>query len=39
MTEPPRDPFAPLNTLLGYVVAIIAIAMLVFAALPQIRLP
>jgi len=39
MTEPPRDPFAPLNTLLGYVVAILAIAMLVFAVLPPIRLP
>src|SRR5262252_2657787 len=30
ITEPPRDPFAPLNTLLGYVVAILAIAMVVF---------
>jgi len=30
ITEPPRDPFAPVNTLLGYVVAILAIAMLVF---------
>jgi hypothetical protein len=39
MTKPPRDPFAPLNTLLGYVVAILAIAILVFAILPAIRLP
>src|SRR5215467_14257647 len=30
ITEPHRDPFAPLDTLLGYVVAILAIAMLVF---------
>ena len=36
MTEPPRDPFAPLNTLLGYVVAILAIGMLVFAVLPPL---
>ncbi len=39
MTGPPRDPFAALNTLLGYVVAILAIAMLVFAVLPPIHLP
>jgi hypothetical protein len=39
MTEPPRDPLAPINTELGYVVAILAIAMLVFAVLPSIRLP
>ncbi|MEH2570125.1 sulfite exporter TauE/SafE family protein [Bradyrhizobium sp. AZCC 2289] len=39
MTEPPYDPLARLNTDLGYVVAILAIAMLVFAVLPPIRLP
>src|SRR4029077_18640214 len=39
MTEPPHDPFAALNTLLGYVIAILAIAMLVFAVLPSIRPP
>ena len=31
MTELPRDPFGPLNTLLGYVIAILAIVMLVCA--------
>ena len=39
MTEPPDDPLAALNTSLGYVVAILAIAMLVFAVLPPIHLP
>jgi uncharacterized protein len=34
VTEPPDDPFAPLNILLGYVVAILAIAMLVFSVIP-----
>jgi len=31
MTEPPHDPFSLLNRLLGYVIAIVAIAMLVHA--------
>jgi hypothetical protein len=35
MTEPPRDPFGPLGTFLGYVIAILGIAMLIDA----IRLP
>jgi uncharacterized protein len=39
MTEPPYDPLARLNIDLGYVVAILAIAMLVFAVLPSISLP
>jgi uncharacterized protein len=39
MTEPPDDPLAALNTSLGYVVAVLAIAMLVFAVLPPIQLP
>lgn len=39
MTEPPYDPLARLNTDLGYVVGILAIAVLVFAVLPSIRLP
>jgi uncharacterized membrane protein YfcA len=39
MTESPYDPLARLNTDLGYVVAILAIAMLVFAFLPPNRLP
>src|ERR1700758_4537858 len=39
MTEPPDDPLAALNTSLGYVVAILAIAMLAFAVLPPIQLP
>jgi uncharacterized membrane protein YfcA len=39
MTAAPWDPLAPINTELGYVVAILAIAMLVFAVLPSIRLP
>jgi len=39
MTEPPYDPLARLNTDLGYVVAMLAIAMLVFAVLPPSRLP
>src|SRR3984893_13873242 len=39
MTEPPDDPLAALNTSLGYVVAILAIAMLFFAVLPPIQLP
>jgi hypothetical protein len=39
MTEFPRDPFEPLNTLLGSVIAIAAIAMLVYTIFPAIRLP
>jgi len=39
MTELPRDPFGPLNTLLGYVIAILAIVMLVYAISPAIYLP
>ena len=39
MTGPSRDPFVPLNTLLGYVMVILAIALLAFAVLPPIRLP
>ena len=35
MTEPPRDPFGPLGTLLGCVIAILSIAILIYA----IRLP
>jgi uncharacterized protein len=34
MTEPPHDPFGPLNTLLGYIIATLAMAMLIFAVLP-----
>jgi len=37
VTRPPHDPLAsPLDTLLGYIVAILAVAMLVFAVLPPI---
>jgi hypothetical protein len=36
MTETPGDPFGPLNTFLGYVIAILAIAMLVYAISPAI---
>jgi uncharacterized protein len=36
MTETPRDPFGPVNTFLGYVIAILAIAMLVYAISPAI---
>jgi uncharacterized protein len=39
MTELPRDPFGPLGSLLGYVIAIAAIAMLIYTVLPAIRLP
>jgi hypothetical protein len=39
MTEPRNDLFAPLNTLLGYVIAILGIAMLIFAVWPSIRPP
>ncbi|WFU42455.1 sulfite exporter TauE/SafE family protein [Bradyrhizobium sp. CB82] len=39
VTEPPHDPLARLNTDVGYVVAILAIAMLVFAVFPPSRLP
>ena len=39
MTELPRDPFGPLGSLLGYVIAIAAIAMLVYTVSPAIRLP
>jgi len=35
MTEPPHDLFGRLNRLLGYVIAIVAIAMLVHAIRPQ----
>jgi hypothetical protein len=35
MTELPHDPFGRLNRLLGYVIAIVAIAMLVHAIRPQ----
>lgn len=38
MTEPTHDPFAELNTDVGYIVAILAIAILVFAFLPAGRL-
>jgi uncharacterized membrane protein YfcA len=34
MAEPPRDPFGPLGRLLGYVIAILGIAMLVYAIRP-----
>jgi uncharacterized protein len=37
--ELPRDPFGPLNSLLGYVIAIAAIAMLVYTVLPAIPPP
>lgn len=37
--KPSGDPFARLNVLLGYVVALLAVAMLLFAVLPPIRLP
>jgi hypothetical protein len=36
MTELPHDPFGRLNRLLGYVIAIVAIAMLVNAIRPQL---
>jgi len=39
VTGPPYDPLARLNTDLGYVVAILAVAMLVVAVLPSIRPP
>jgi uncharacterized membrane protein YfcA len=39
MTELPRDPFGPLGSLLGYVIAILAIAILVYTVSPPIRLP
>ena len=39
VSEPPHDPLARLNADVGYVVAILAIAMLVFAVLPPSRLP
>lgn len=38
MTEPPHDPQATLNTLLGYVIAGLAVAMFVFEVLPSMRL-
>jgi hypothetical protein len=34
MAEPPREPFGPLGRLLGYVIAILGIAMLVYAIRP-----
>jgi uncharacterized membrane protein YfcA len=39
MTEFPWDPLGPLSRLLGYVIAIAAIAMLVYTVSPAIRLP
>jgi uncharacterized protein len=39
MTEPPHDPFSALSTPLGYVIAILSIAILIFAVLPSIRPP
>jgi uncharacterized protein len=39
VTELPRDPFGPLGSLLGYVIAILAIAILVYTVSPPIRLP
>jgi hypothetical protein len=39
MTELQRDPLGPLNRLLGYVIAIAAIAMLLYAVSNTIRLP
>jgi hypothetical protein len=36
MTELPRDPFGPLGSLLGYVIAIATIAMLVYTVSPAI---
>jgi hypothetical protein len=39
MTEPPHDPFSALSTPLGYVIAILGVAMLIFAAWPSIRPP
>jgi hypothetical protein len=39
MPEFPRDPFGSHYSLLGYVVAIMAIAMLVYTFSPAIRLP
>ena len=32
MTEPARDPFGPLGTLLGVVIAILGVAMLIYAS-------
>lgn len=34
MTEPPHDPFGPLNLLLGYVITIVAVAMLLYTVSP-----
>jgi hypothetical protein len=31
MTEPPRDPFGRLGPLLGYIIAILGIAMLIYS--------
>src|ERR1700738_1873140 len=39
VTELPRDPFGPLGSLLGYGIAILAIAILVYTVPPPIRLP
>jgi hypothetical protein len=39
MIELPWDPLGPLGRLLGYVIAIAAIAMLVYTFSPAIRLP
>ena len=38
MTELPAEPFGPLARLLGYVLAITAVAMLVYAVFPEFRL-
>jgi len=39
MTELQRDPHGPLNRLVDYVIAIAAIAMLLYAVSNMIRLP
>jgi hypothetical protein len=39
MTGPPGDPFGPLGTLLGYVMAILGIAMLIYAIRQITALP
>jgi hypothetical protein len=38
MTELPAEPFGPLARLLGYVLAIAAVAMLVYAVFPEFHL-
>jgi len=39
MTEIQRDPLGPISSFLGYVIAIAAIAMLVYAVSDTIHLP